>query len=125
VLIPGSPLGLITEAVQTLADVLLPSATVFLVLLCNDKAVLGPWVNGRWTNLFTGSVTALLVMLSIVPTGSVLYPSITGEQILWIFGGGTVLAPIAGRAITPYQRFLELRSRDCCSGLAIEDPSPS
>ena len=45
VLIARSPLGLLTEAVQTLAGVLLPSATVFLLLLCNDKAVLGPWVN--------------------------------------------------------------------------------
>jgi Mn2+/Fe2+ NRAMP family transporter len=95
VLIPGSPLGLITEAVQTLAGVLLPSATVFLLLLCNDKAVLGPWVNGRWTNLFTGSVIAILVMLSIVLTASVLYPSISGEQILFILGGGTVIALIA------------------------------
>ena len=32
---------------QTLAGVLLPSATVFLLLLCNDRAVLGPWVNAR------------------------------------------------------------------------------
>ena len=46
VIIPGSPLGLLTEGVQTLAGVLLPSATVFLLLLCNDRAVLGPWVNG-------------------------------------------------------------------------------
>ena len=42
VLTPGTPLGLLTNAVQTLAGVLLPSATVFLLLLCNDKAVLGP-----------------------------------------------------------------------------------
>ncbi len=45
VLIPNAPLGLITLAVQALAGILLPSATVFLVLLCNDRAVLGPWVN--------------------------------------------------------------------------------
>ena len=38
VLIPGAPLGTITTAVQALAGVLLPSATVFLLLLCNDKA---------------------------------------------------------------------------------------
>jgi len=95
VLIPGSPLGLITEAVQTLAGVLLPSATVFLLLLCNDREVLGPWVNGRWTNIFTGAVIAILVMLSIVLTASVLYPSITGEQILWIVGSGSSLAIIA------------------------------
>ena len=46
VIVPGVPLGLLTEGVQTLAGVLLPSAVVFLLLLCNDKDVLGPWVNG-------------------------------------------------------------------------------
>src|SRR5258708_31445478 len=50
VLIPGSPLGLLTVGVQVLAGVLLPSATVFLLLLCNDKEVLGPWLNGKATN---------------------------------------------------------------------------
>ncbi|MDT7952098.1 MAG: manganese transporter, partial [Acetobacteraceae bacterium] len=94
VLIPGVPLGLITEGVQTLAGVLLPSATVFLLLLCNDRAVLGPWVNGRLTNLFTGAVIAVLVLLSIVLTASVLYPDITGETILFILGGGLIAALI-------------------------------
>ena len=42
VLIPGAPLGLITTAVQALAGLLLPSASVFLLLLCNDREVLGP-----------------------------------------------------------------------------------
>ncbi len=92
VLIPGSPLGLITLAVQTLAGVLLPSATVFLLLLCNDQAVLGPWVNGKWLNLFTGAVIAVLVTLSIVLTASVLYPDIDGGQILWILGIGSLMA---------------------------------
>jgi len=36
--------------------VLLPSATVFLLLLCNDEALIGPRVNGRGLNLFTGGV---------------------------------------------------------------------
>ena len=36
---------MITEAVQALAGVLLPSASVFLLLLCNDREVLGPWRN--------------------------------------------------------------------------------
>jgi Mn2+/Fe2+ NRAMP family transporter len=91
VLIPGSPLGLLTEAVQTLAGVLLPSATVFLLLLCNDRAVLGPWVNGRVTNLFTGAVIAALVVLSVILTASVLFPDISDTAILWTLGGGTVL----------------------------------
>jgi len=74
VLIPGVPLGLITKGVQTLAGVLLPSATVSLLLLCNDHVVLRLWVNGRVPNLFTGAVTAVLVLLSSILTVSVLYP---------------------------------------------------
>lgn len=45
VLIPCSPVALLTEAVQTRAGILLSGATVFLLLLCNDKAVFGPWGN--------------------------------------------------------------------------------
>ena len=51
VLIPGVPLGLLTTAVQALAGILLPSASVFLLLLCNDREVLGPWMNPRWLNI--------------------------------------------------------------------------
>ena len=51
VMIPGVPLWMLTNAVQTLARVLLPSASVFLLLLCNDKEFLGPWVNGSVTNV--------------------------------------------------------------------------
>ncbi|HMC71935.1 MAG TPA: NRAMP family divalent metal transporter, partial [Mycobacteriales bacterium] len=45
------PLGLITTAVQVLAGILLPSATVFVLLLCNDAGLLGPWVNRPWLNV--------------------------------------------------------------------------
>jgi len=95
VLIPGSPLGLLTEGVQVLAGVLLPSATVFLLLLCNDKSVLGPWVNRRGTNLFTSGVVAVLITLSVVLTASVLFPRISGHQIVLIMeacGAASVLA---------------------------------
>jgi Mn2+/Fe2+ NRAMP family transporter len=96
VLIPGSPLGLLTEGVQTLAGVLLPSASVFLLLLCNDKAVLGPWVNGRKTNAFTTVVVAILVTLSVILTASVLFPDITAGQIMDIMIGCGAVAVLAG-----------------------------
>ena len=96
VLIPGSPLGLLTEGVQVLAGVLLPSATVFLLLLCNDKAVLGPWVNGRWTNAFSVAVVALLITLSLVLTASVAFPHITSGQILMILVSCGAAALLAG-----------------------------
>ncbi len=92
VLTPGTPLGLLTNAVQTLAGVLLPSATVFLLLLCNDKVVLGPWVNGWKLNLFTGAVIAVLVMLSVILTASVLFPDMGSSQIIAILAGGALIA---------------------------------
>jgi Mn2+/Fe2+ NRAMP family transporter len=100
VLTPGAPLGLLTVAVQTLAGVLLPSATVFLLLLCNDQAVLGPWVNGRWVNALTGTVIAALVVLSVILTISVLFPDAANERtIVGILIGGVVAAAIAALAV--------------------------
>ena len=96
VLIPGAPLGLIIEGVQALAGVLLPAAAVFLLMLCNDRAVLGPWVNRRGTNIFTSAVIALLVAMSIVLTASVLDPGITERQILTIFLGCAVVSVAGG-----------------------------
>jgi Mn2+/Fe2+ NRAMP family transporter len=92
VLTPGTPLGLLTNAVQALAGVLLPSATGFLLLLCNDEAVLGPWVNGRPLNVFTGLVIAVLVMLSLILTASVLYPDIGETTIATVLCGGALFA---------------------------------
>jgi Mn2+/Fe2+ NRAMP family transporter len=96
VLIPGSPLGLLTEGVQVLAGVLLPSATVFLLLLCNDRAVLGPWVNGRWTNAFSVGVVALLITLSLVLTASVAFPHIDSGQIVVILSACAGVTLLAG-----------------------------
>lgn len=100
VVIPGSPLGLLTEGVQVLAGVLLPSATVFLLLLCNDRQVLGPWVNAPKMNIFTSAVIAVLVMLSIVLTAAVLFPDITSTAILAILVGGSSLAVLTGMYLT-------------------------
>src|SRR5580658_8948814 len=95
VMIPRAPLGLMTIGVQVLAGVLLPSATVFLLLLCNDREVLGPWVNGRKTNAFASVVVAVLVTLSIVLTAAEVLPHITAGQIVTTLiccAAGSVLA---------------------------------
>ena len=84
VLLPGSPLGLLTEGVQVLAGVLLPSATVFLLLLCNDKEVLGPWVNRTPTNVLATVVIGVLVMLSAILMISVVFGSVSSGTIIAI-----------------------------------------
>ncbi len=103
VLIPGSPRGLLTEGVQALAGVLLPSAAVYLLLLCNDREVLGPWVNGRRTNLFTGTVVAVLVALSVILTASVLDSGITARQILIILTGCCGAAVLGGLGVLAWR----------------------
>ena len=76
VLIPQAPLGLLTTAVQALAGVLLPSATVFLLLLCNDREVLGPYVNPRRLNVLAAAVIATLLALSALLTATTIAPRI-------------------------------------------------
>jgi NRAMP (natural resistance-associated macrophage protein)-like metal ion transporter len=104
VLTPGAPLGLLTNAVQALAGVLLPSATVFLLLLCNDHAVLGPWVNGRALTVFTGAVIAALVMLSIILTASVFFPGMSDTTILAILGSGMLFTVMISAALLLIRR---------------------
>jgi Mn2+/Fe2+ NRAMP family transporter len=104
VLTPGTPLGLLTNAVQTLAGVLLPSATVFLLLLCNDEEVLGPWVNGPWLNLFTGLVIGALLLLSVILTAAVLFPAMGAGTMMEILGGGAAVGLVA--AVPPFVKAL-------------------
>jgi Mn2+/Fe2+ NRAMP family transporter len=76
VLIPHAPLGLITTSVQALAGVLLPSATVFLLLLSNDREVLGPWRNPPWLNAVASVIVGVLVELSLILMASTIFPRV-------------------------------------------------
>ena len=76
VLIPGAPLGVITLAVQALAGVLLPSASVFLLLLCNDREVLGPWCNPFWLNALASVIVGVLVLLSLILMVTTIFPHV-------------------------------------------------
>jgi Natural resistance-associated macrophage protein len=98
VLIPRAPLGLITTSVQALAGVLLPSASVFLLLLCNDREVLGPWANRRWLNILAGIIIAVLLTLSGTLVVSTVFPNLNVAKIaivlaiaLLVGGGGTAV----------------------------------
>ncbi len=90
-LIPNAPLGLITTAVQALAGILLPSATVFLVLLCNDREVLGPWVNATWLNILATVIVGILVMLSLILVVTTIAPDVDVRILLSVLGSVVVL----------------------------------
>jgi NRAMP (natural resistance-associated macrophage protein)-like metal ion transporter len=87
VILPGAPLGLITTGVQALAGILLPSATVFLLLLCNDKEVLGPWVNRPWLNVVSGVIVSVLLMMSLVLMATTMFSSVNVTDLALVLGG--------------------------------------
>jgi NRAMP (natural resistance-associated macrophage protein)-like metal ion transporter len=100
VLIPGAPLGVITESVQALAGVLLPSASVFLLLLCNDREVLGPWRNRPWLNGIACIIVAVLVLLSLILMVTTVFPSIDVTRFALIGGGLVAVALLGFGAVT-------------------------
>jgi Mn2+/Fe2+ NRAMP family transporter len=89
VLIPGAPLGVITEAVQALCGIVLPLTTLFLLMLCNDRDVLGPWSNPGWLKALASVIVGVLVLLSVILTVTTLFPHVDVAALAW--GGGGVL----------------------------------
>jgi len=65
ILIPGVPLLSIALNANVLATVLLPVALVFLLMLANDRGLMGKWVNRRTTNL-----AALVVVVIVALSGA-------------------------------------------------------
>jgi NRAMP (natural resistance-associated macrophage protein)-like metal ion transporter len=113
VLIPGAPLGLITTSVQALAGVLLPSATVFLLLLCNDREVLGPWRNPPWLNAIASVIIGVLVELSLILIASTVFPHVNVVD-LFTYLSLALLAVLAG--IGSYV----LRTRPTAAAIEVE-----
>jgi NRAMP (natural resistance-associated macrophage protein)-like metal ion transporter len=100
VLIPGAPLGLITTTVQALAGVLLPSASVFLLLLCNDRQVLGPWVNAPWLNAIASLIITVLVALSLILVATTLFVHVNVGLMTAIVAGVLLSGLVVVAAIT-------------------------
>nr|WP_101953334.1 NRAMP family divalent metal transporter [Mycobacterium intracellulare] len=103
VLIPGAPLGLITTAVQALAGLLLPSASVFLLLLCNDRQVLGPWVNRPWLNWVAGLIVGTLLLLSGILMATTMFPDL---NVIAVAGYLALILVIFAAAAVPILRWI-------------------
>ncbi len=73
VLIPNAPLVIINLLVQVMNTFLLPPALLFLLLLLNDKELMGDYTNSIWSNLFVGFVIVFVMILSLVYAFQVLF----------------------------------------------------
>jgi Mn2+/Fe2+ NRAMP family transporter len=60
ILIPGAPLLSIALNANVLATVLLPVALVFVIMLANDRELMGRWVNGRALNRAAIGIVAFI-----------------------------------------------------------------
>ena len=65
VLIPNFPLEFVVLTVNVIAVLAMPPALAFLMLLVNDREVMGEYVNGFWGNFAGITVTILLIIAGI------------------------------------------------------------
>src|SRR5271168_3165464 len=96
---PDHVLGLITQGVQALAAVLMPSATVFLVLLCNDRPVMGPWTNSFRQNALAWMIVWSLLVLSLMLTAVTFFPNLSTATLVIGLGLAACLGVLDGAII--------------------------
>ncbi|MGO9890807.1 MAG: NRAMP family divalent metal transporter [Solirubrobacteraceae bacterium] len=108
VLIPGAPLGAITTLVQALAGILLPVALVLLLMLCNDRELVGPLTNPRWLNAIAAAavtlilaLTTMLTITTVAPGVSVLAAALLTAPAVVVFGAALAATLRAGRPPGP------------------------
>ena len=73
-LIPSGMLVSLIIIAQVINGVLLPILLVFIVLLVNDRNIMGKYVNGRVNNVIAYATVGLLSVLSVIMIISVILP---------------------------------------------------
>jgi NRAMP (natural resistance-associated macrophage protein)-like metal ion transporter len=81
----GNDLGVVINGVEALNGILLPSALIFLILLANDKPLLGPWANSTAHNWVVGVIAWIVTTFSLAPLVTTFYPDVTLKQIFFAF----------------------------------------
>ena len=66
VLVPGAPLTLIVLVVNVIATLAMPPALVFLILLVNDRQIMGEYTNKRIVNILAVGVVLFLCAAGLV-----------------------------------------------------------
>ena len=78
VLIPRFPLEFVVLTVNVIAVLAMPPALAFLLLLVNDREVMGEHVNGTWANVAGVTVTVLLICAGIGFGLATVFPKLLG-----------------------------------------------
>lgn len=66
VLIPGLPLVQLAVATQQIAGILSPVILIFMIILVNDKRIMGKYVNSKVQNVVSIATVSFIVALSVI-----------------------------------------------------------
>ena len=80
-LIPGAPLGYLNLTVQVIATIFMPAAMLFLLLLLNDKEIMGDRVNRKWQNAVGFGIIGFLIVMDAFYGLSVALPTVFNHLI--------------------------------------------
>jgi NRAMP (natural resistance-associated macrophage protein)-like metal ion transporter len=76
VIVPGAPLLAIIFYSQVLNGVLLPVVLVLMLLLINNKRLMGRWTNGPLFNVIAWATVVVVGALTILSTAQAIFPSL-------------------------------------------------
>jgi len=79
VLIPGAPLLAMTLTVNVIATLLMAPALLFLVLLVNDREIMGPLANGWRGNLVGGGIVVAISLVGALYGVTTIFPGLLGK----------------------------------------------
>jgi len=79
VLVPGAPLLAMTLTVNVIATLLMAPALLLLLLLANDREIMGDLANGRWANLAGGTIVAAISLIGAVYGVITVFPNLLGR----------------------------------------------
>jgi Mn2+/Fe2+ NRAMP family transporter len=76
ILIPGAPLIAIMYLSQVLNGMLLPFILVFMLILINDKKLMGEYTNSRLFNVLAWGTTIIMSFLTVLLVVTVIFPGL-------------------------------------------------
>lgn len=78
ILLPGLPLMTIMLISQTVSGILLPVILIFMLIIINDREIMGEYVNGPVFNFMAWGIAALLIVLTALLLITTVFPGLFG-----------------------------------------------
>jgi Mn2+/Fe2+ NRAMP family transporter len=76
--VPTDRLVFVLNLPNVVGGMLLPLVLILMILLCNDRRLMGRYVNGRFLNGVAWTTTVLMTVLTLLIIVSTLFPSLFG-----------------------------------------------